>query len=243
MVNERFVQTYLRGSDPLGRQVRLGVGDLSKSAWSTVIGVIGNIRHNSLEDASQPQIFEPAQVVNNGDNFAIQCKSPVQPMINQVRAVLRSLDPALTIESVHTMGERIRESNARRTFQTALLSAFAAIAVALALAGLYGLISYSVKQRTPEIAVRIAVGAQRGRILSLILSQALSVTGLGLLIGLCGAFALTHLVRAWLFGVAPTDPITFLAVPLFVLVVASLACLLPAWSATRVDPNRALRQE
>jgi putative ABC transport system permease protein len=141
------------------------------------------------------------------------------------------------------MAERMSESNARRTFQTALVSAFAAIAVALALAGLYGLMSYTVKQRTPEIAVRLAVGAQRRRILGLILFQALSVMGLGLLIGLCGAFALTRLVSAWLFGVTPIDPITFVGVPIFVLIIGSLACLPPAWSATRVDPTRALRQE
>jgi ABC-type antimicrobial peptide transport system permease subunit len=103
--------------------------------------------------------------------------------------------------------------------------------------------SHAVKQRTAEIAVRMALGAERQRIVGLVLYQALSVTGLGLLIGLCGAFALTHLVSAWLFGITPNDPITFLAVPIFILIVASLACLFPALGATRVDPASALRQQ
>ncbi len=243
MVNDRFAQIYLDGGDPLGRQLRIGIGtgDLSRSGWFTVIGVIGNIRHNSLEETSHPQIFQPT---DNAENFAIQfAGGPVQPIISEARAALRSLDPTLTLDSVQTMRERIKESNAQRTFQTALLSAFAAIAVLLALAGLYGLMSYAVKQRTSEIAVRMAVGAQRAHILRLIVFQGLGVTALGLLMGLAGAFAVTRVVSAWLFGVTPTDPITLVAVPLFILIVASLACMFPAWSATRVDPAQALRQE
>ncbi len=240
MVNEKFADVYFKGRDPLGGQVRTGIGDLSKSSWSTIVGVVGNIRHITLEETSQPQLLQPA---DNGDNFAIECTVPVQQAINQARAALRSLDPALTLESIRTMGERIKESNGRRSFQTILLSGFAAIAIALALAGLYGLISYSVKQRTMEIGVRIAVGSSRGRLLGLILSQGLRLTALGLLIGLGGAFAVTRLVTGWLFEVKATDPVTFLAVPLFVLAVACLACVIPAWSATRIDPVQALRQE
>jgi predicted permease len=243
ILNDRFAQIYLHGRDPLACQIRTGVGDLSKSAWLTVVGVVGNIRHNSLEETSQPQIFQPANPAETLDNFAIQSTAPAQRVIEQVRALLRSLDPALSLENVHTMRERIQESKSRRTFQTALLSGFAAIAVFLALAGLYGLMSYAVKQRTPEIAIRMAVGAQRVHVLRLILSQALGVTAMGLLIGVAAALAMTRLVSAWLFGVTPTDPITFLAVPLLVFLVASVASLLPARSATRIDPARALRQE
>jgi ABC-type antimicrobial peptide transport system permease subunit len=141
------------------------------------------------------------------------------------------------------MSERITESNARRRFQTTLLTGFAVVAVALALVGLYGLMSYAVKQRTAEIGVRLAVGSSRGGVLRLILSQGLRLTVLGLAIGLAAAFALTRLVSGWLFGVSATDPITFALVPFFILLVASGACLVPAWSATRVDPVVALRQE
>ncbi len=240
MVNKKFVDTYFHGRDPLGGQVRIGMGDFAGSHWATVIGVVGNIRHNTLEEASQPQIFQPA---DNGDNFAIQCRLPARQVIDGARTALRSLDPALTLESVRTMSERMNESNARRSFQTTLLTGFAVIAVALALVGLYGLMSYAVKQRRAEIGVRLAVGSSRGRILRLILSHGLRFTVFGLIIGLAGAFAITRLLRGWLFGVPATDPVTFIAVPLFVLAVACAACIIPAWSATRVDPVEALRQE
>jgi predicted permease len=241
IVNERFVATYLQGRDPLGSEVRVGmIGGLSAKPWSTIIGVVGDVRHNSLEEASQPQIFLPA---DNAEGFAIQSALPVQQLIDQMRGQLRSLDPVLTLDSIGTMGERVTESNARRRFQTALLTGFAAIAVALALIGLYGLMSYTVKQRTAEIGIRLAIGSSRGRVLRLILAQGLCLTAIGLLVGLAGAFALTRLMNAWLFGVAATDPMTFIAVPLFVLSVAGCACIIPAWTATRIDPLQALRQE
>jgi ABC-type antimicrobial peptide transport system permease subunit len=220
----------------------MGIGDFSGSSWSTVVGVVGDVRHTKLDETPQPQLFQP---VDNGDNFAVavQPNLSIQQVVDQARAELRSLDPVLSLENIRTMGERMTESNARRRFQTALLSGFAAIAVALALIGLYGLMSYTVKQRTAEIGIRVAVGASRGRVLGLILSQGLRLTAIGLLIGLAGAFVLTRLVSAWLFGVKPTDPVTFVAVPLFVLAVACCACIVPAWGATRIDPIQALRQE
>ena len=141
------------------------------------------------------------------------------------------------------MRERIDESNARRRFQTTLLSSFAVLAVALALVGLYGLMSYAVKQRTAEIGVRMAVGSSRRQVLTLILSQGLRLVSTGLVLGLAAAFALTRLVSNWLFGVTATDPVTFALVPLFILIVATCACLIPAWQATRIDPVQALRQE
>jgi ABC-type antimicrobial peptide transport system permease subunit len=142
-----------------------------------------------------------------------------------------------------TMNDVIKASNARRTFQTSLLTGFAVVAVLLALVGLYGLMSYTVKQRKVEIGIRLAIGSPRSRVLTLILGQGLRLTGYGLLIGLACAFALTRLVSAWLFGVESNDPVTFVAVPLFLLAVACCACIIPAWSATRIDPVQTLRQE
>ena len=240
MVNQRFVRDYFQGRDPLAGQIRIGMGDLAKTPWATVIGVVGNVRHNSLEEASEPQIIQPA---DNGDNFAIACSAPVAQVITEARGALRSLDPVLTLESIQTMSERIRGGNAHRRFQTTLLTGFAAIAVILALTGLYGLMSYAVRRRTAEIGVRLAIGSSRARVLRLILSQGLRLTAIGLAMGLGCAFALTRLVSSWLFGVQATDPATFVAVPVFVLVVACCACLIPAWSATRIDPVEALRHE
>lgn len=240
IVNQSFVKTYFHGRDPLGKEVRLGIGDFATARSNTVVGVVADVRHNKLEEAGQPQIFGPT---HSGNNFAIQCDFPVGQVVNEARAVLHSLDPVLTLGNIHTMRERIETANARRRFQTSLLTGFASIAVALALVGLYGLMSYTVKQQRREIGVRLAVGSSRSRIITLILSQGLRLTGYGLLIGLVGAFALTRLISGWLFGVGAFDPITFIAVPLLVLTVACCACIIPAWSAARVDPAQALRQE
>ena len=240
IVNEKFMRTYFHGREPIGQGVRTGIGDMSNAPWSKVVGIVGDVRHNKLEEPGQPQVFAPYEDLSN---YAIASSIPPSQMMNQVRQVLRSLDPALTPEDVHTMRERIDESNARRRFQTTLLSSFAALAVALALVGLYGLMSYAVKQRTAEIGVRMAVGSSRTQVLTLILSQGLRLVSTGLVLGLAAAFALTRLVSNWLFGVSATDPVTFAAVPLFILLVATCACLIPAWHATRIDPVQALRQE
>jgi putative ABC transport system permease protein len=239
LVNRKFAEVFFRGRDPIGQQVRLGMGDFSSAEWMTVTGVVGDIRHNKLEEAGLPQIFE---VVDSGQNFAVQSDA-TRPVVEQARAVLRSLDSTLTLEDIQTMGERISGSNTRRRFQTMLLTGFGGIAIVLALVGLYGLMSYSVKERTAEIGIRAALGSSRLRLVGLILGQGMRLTVTGLAIGIAGAFALTRLVQAWLFGVQATDWVTFVAVPLFVLIVSCCACLIPAWSATRIDPIRALREQ
>jgi putative ABC transport system permease protein len=239
IINAKFAEMYFHGRDPLGGQVRTGIGDLSKSSWLTVIGVVGDVRHMAIDVPVKPQMFQPASV---GNNFAIRSALPARLVAGQARGALRSLDPTLTLD-IKTMHERIQISNARRTFQTSLLTGFAVIAVALALVGLYGLMAYTVKQRTSEIGIRLAIGSPRGRVLSLILSQGLRLTTYGLLIGLTASFALTRLVSGWLFAVQSTDPLTFALVPLLLLVVSCGACLIPAWGATQIDPIQTLRQE
>jgi len=239
MVNAKFADTYFHGRNPLGEQVCICVGSSDAASWSTVIGVVGDVRHTALEEAGKPQMFQPTTA---GDSFAIRYDIPTKQVVDEARAALRSLDPALTLEAT-TMNDVIKASNARRTFQTSLLTGFAAVAVVLALVGLYGLMSYTVKQRKAEIGIRLAIGSPRSRVLTLILGQGLRLTGYGLLIGLACAFAMTRLVSAWLFGVESNDPVTFVVVPLFLLAVACCACLIPAWSATRIDPVQTLREE
>ena len=155
LVNESFVEMYFRNRDPLGGHLRMGIGDRSQMPWLTIVGVVQDSRQNTLEEPSRPQILQPSEY---GDNFAVRCSVPVAQVVRQARAALRSLDPALGLGSVRTMGERMAESKARRRFQTVLLTGFAAVAVALAAVGLYGLLSYSVKQRRAEIGIRLASG-------------------------------------------------------------------------------------
>jgi ABC-type antimicrobial peptide transport system permease subunit len=216
------------------------MGNLANTPWSTVVGIVGNIRHAKLEEAGQPQMFQPTDSANN---FALQCGIPAEQVIKQARAALQALDPVLVLEGVHTMRERMDDSTGRRRFQTSLLTGFAAMAVALALVGLYGLMSYTVKQRKSEIGVRLAVGSSQTQVVALILSQGLRLTAYGLFIGLIGAFALTHLVKGWLFGVSALDPATFIIMPLLILAVACCACVIPAWQASRINPMQALRAE
>jgi putative ABC transport system permease protein len=240
IINARFAEKYFARRNPIGGQLKLVIVNLSIISWSTVIGVVGNVHHNSLEEAGRPQVFQP---VDNGNKFAISFTIPKQQLLNEIRAALHSLDRALTLENVRTMRERIQESNTRRNFETALFLGFAVIAIALAIAGLYGLMSYTVKRRTAEIGIRLAIGSSRRHVLVLILSEGMQAVLGGLFAGLMGAFFVTRLISGWLFGVKPVDPITFIAVTVFVLLVACGACLVPAWRATRIDPMEALRRE
>jgi ABC-type antimicrobial peptide transport system permease subunit len=141
------------------------------------------------------------------------------------------------------MRQLISEATSARRFQTVALSVFAAVAVFLALVGLYGLMAYAVKQRTPEIGIRIALGASAARVLGMVVWKGLALVAIGLAIGLAGAAAITRLGARWLYGVSAADPLTFLLAPILILAVALLACLIPAWKATRIDPVTALRYD
>jgi ABC-type antimicrobial peptide transport system permease subunit len=157
--------------------------------------------------------------------------------------VVHGVDPAIALTDIQTMRQRTTEAASRRRFQTVLLAAFAGTAVFLALVGLYGLLSYAVRQRRAEIGVRMALGAGRGSVVGLVLRHGLMLTGSGLAIGLLTAAVLSRSIASLLYGVRPFDPLTFIGVPVFLLVAASIACLVPAWKAARIDPIDALREE
>jgi ABC-type antimicrobial peptide transport system permease subunit len=156
---------------------------------------------------------------------------------------LHEIDPHLAIADIRTMREVVSQANARRLFQTTLLTIFAAIALLLALVGFYGLLADSVKQRTAEIGVRMALGAPRARVLGMVLRQGFQLVAAGLLIGLAGALAFTHTLSSLLYGVGAHDPVTFVVVPAVLLLVVLPASLIPAWRATGVEPVTALRYE
>jgi ABC-type antimicrobial peptide transport system permease subunit len=160
-----------------------------------------------------------------------------------VRAALRTVDPNLALTDIHTMGELASQATALRRFQTALLTAFASMAMLLGMVGIYGLLAYSVKQRTTEIGLRIALGASRGRVLGMILRQGFQLTIIGVMLGLVGALALTRMLVSSLYGVSALDPVTFAAVPALLLLVTLAACLVPAGKAAKVDPMCTLRYE
>ncbi|MGA8267489.1 MAG: ABC transporter permease [Candidatus Acidiferrales bacterium] len=245
IVNQSFAKNYYSGADPIGQHFRFRDFQPGKVApWSTVVGVIGDIRHSRPEDAGAPQVYLPFTQSDPTRAFvAVRTSVPPAELIPTIRGVVREIDPVLAVADIRTMDERVADANARRRFQTFLLAVFAGIALFLATVGLYGLMAYAVKQRTSEIGIRIALGAQRRDVLRLILGQGILLTLAGLALGLVAALALTRVLVSLLFGVVPSDPATLIIVPVVLIVISLLACYVPARRATRVDPMVALRYE
>jgi len=243
-VNESFAEAFWGTGDPLGREIRSGVGNLSGAPWITVIGVVANLRQTTLEEKPRPEVFRPYRPGFPGfAYFAIRVKNRPERVIASARRILHRMDPVLSLEDIHTMSQRISEANAKRRFQTVLLSGFAGLAILIACAGLYGLVSYSVKQRTAEIGIRMALGGSQGQVLGMVLRQGVGLVAIGVVIGIGAALAATRLSAGWLYGVSATDPVTFVSYAVLLLSVAVCASLFPATAAARIDPAAALRCE
>jgi predicted permease len=244
IVNHAFVNAFMQGQDPLTFQVRLG-SNLSSRPWASVVGVVGNIRHSTLEEKPRPEYFQPYRRSFDAWNlrFAMKLQMPEQIAIESVRRALHDLDPALALDDVRTMKERMAEANSRRRFQTVLLTAFAVIAVFLAMIGIYGVIAFLVRQRTPEIGLRMALGASSQQVLVMVVRQGLGPVAIGLAVGVGIALLSMRIISTWLYGIGPNDPLTFGLLPMLVLAVAACACLIPAVTASRVDPAVAIRNE
>jgi predicted permease len=241
LVTQSFANRYFAGNSPLGRHIKFSPAPADQA---TIIGVVSDVKHGSLEETPRPQII--GSVWRNGASGAyvmVQTSGPKEPLTAAIRAIVQSIDANGAVSSIRSMDELISEAGARRRFQTSLLSIFAAIALMLALVGIYGLMTYSVKQRTPELGIRMTLGASRAEILGMVLRQGLGMTAVGVVVGIGGALALTRLLSASLYGVKATDPFTFYAVPVLILAVSAAACVVPAWRATRIDPAVALRYE
>ena len=242
IVNQAFASKYFANRDAVG----LGIhASEAHDPLKMVIGVVGNVRHSSLEADAPPEIYEPLwqSDMGMGSSVVIRTSLPPDSVETSVRAVLRTIDRDLALGDAQTMGDLASQATAGRRFQTTLLAAFAGMAMLLGMVGVYGLLAYSVKQRTAEIGVRIALGASRGRVLGMILLQGVQLTMAGLLIGVVGALALSRVVASSLYGVSAFDPATFAVVLALLLLVTIPACLVPARRAANVDPMRSLRYE
>jgi putative ABC transport system permease protein len=238
IINETMARLYWPNQDPLGQRLRI-----IESPWMTVVGVVGDVRHSGLAVQPNPEVYL-SQLQEPQSAMAVMIRTNGDPLLlagaarEQVKAIDK--DQPLTIT---TMERIFSESVGEQRFNTLLLVAFASLALVLAMIGVFGVINYSVAQRTREIGIRIALGAQRGSIFRLVVGQGLMLAVIGITIGSIGAFALTRLIRSLLFGVSPTDAPTFVLVWLIMTTVAVLACYLPARRATKVDPLVALRYE
>ncbi len=237
--NEAAVRKFFRDKDPLNQRFLFEGGETPIE----IVGVVADIRHMSLESEPQPEVFLPFAQANTGVMTVVtRAVSDPNPLVPLVEGKIWTIDPDQPVYRTMAMEERLDQGVAQPRFYASLIAIFALAALVLASIGLYGVISYSVSQRTREIGIRMALGAQDRDVLGLILRSGLTLVLVGLAVGLSGAFALTRLVRNLLYGVSPTDPFTFLWVPVLLALVALLACYLPARRAAALAPLLALRQ-
>ncbi|HVG29694.1 MAG TPA: ABC transporter permease [Pyrinomonadaceae bacterium] len=239
VINETLATTFFPGEDPLGKHL---VIDTGAPTQFEIVGVVGDVRHRSLEQGVYQMMYVPSLQVGN-NNLVIRTASNPAGLAAAVRQQVAAIDRDQPVSAIRTMTDVLSESVGQQRFRTMLLAAFAAVALVLAAVGIYGVISYSVTQRTHEIGVRMALGAQRRDVVRLIVRGGLALTLLGVALGLAGSFALTRVMSGLLFGVSATDPATFAGITALLTSVALLACYLPARRATKVDPMVALRYE
>jgi putative ABC transport system permease protein len=245
IVNEKLVQNQWPGQDPIGKRLRMGWADRD-SPWLTVVGVVGNVRTQwpypgflselYLPYTQPPWLLSPRHLI---------VRTALDPagIAAAVRHEVSTLDKDQPVSDIRPLSELAAEAVAQQRFTMMLLGTFAGLALALAAIGIFGVMSYSVTQRSHEIGIRLALGAERQDIIKLVVGQGLMLTGLGVVFGLAGAFALMRFLASLLYEVRPTDPVTFGIVSLLLIAVALLACYLPARKATNVDPIVALRYE
>jgi putative ABC transport system permease protein len=212
--------------------------------WATIVGIVGETKDAGLDTKDAFQIFMPnAQRPQRKMSIVVRTAGDPLHVASVLRAAVWSLDPEQPIAAIRAMDQVLYLSVAQPRFNTILLGVFAALATLLGSIGIYGLMSYSVSQRTQEIGIRIALGAQRTDVARMVVGQSLRLVLVGVAVGLLGAFGATRLMSTLLFGVTPTDAATFMVVPLLIVGVAALASYLPVRRATRVDPLVALRYE
>jgi predicted permease len=247
IVNETFANKYFANRTAIGRHIRTGAGE--GDPWVTVVGVAKDVRYMSLESAAGPLVYRPFWEVEwpesslVGAYVAVRSSLPQNTVVAEMRAAVKALDPSLAIADVHTMGDLVSHATARRRFQTTLLTVFSSTAILLAMVGVYGLLAYSVRQRTGEIGIRVALGSSKSGVVRLILSEGLTMLGVGLLFGVIAALLSTRMLTGFLYGVPPIDPFTFALVPMLLLGATLAACLIPSFHAAGVDPMNALRHE
>ncbi|PWT77965.1 MAG: hypothetical protein C5B58_15965 [Acidobacteria bacterium] len=247
IINETMAKQYFGGKDPIGGRIQTGDPD-PRSPWETIVGVVGDVKYSGLDSGPQPTIYVPYN--ENGwvgwsreMYLVVRSSGGAQQVVPAIRAELASVDSTLPLAQVRTMDERLDESLVQQRFRTWLISGFAALALLLSAIGIYALISYSVSQRTREIGVRVALGAQRSHVLGIVLRDGLKLLLFGLLLGWIGALSATRVMRSLLYSTSATDAVSFVATSITLIAVALLACYIPARRATKVDPMVALRYE
>ena len=242
LINEAMARRFFADEDPVGKKIT--VGSFGRPMSREIVGVVADVRHTGLDSNPRPEFFVPhLQNPFGGMAIVVRTSSDPETLLPAAKDQIRAINKDQPFYSVYTMDALVSRSLGERRFNLLLLCAFAAIALVLAGVGIYGLISFSISQRTHEIGVRMALGARTRDITKMILGEGLALALIGVTVGVVGALGLTRLLKGLLFGVTPTDPITFAAITVLIVALALVASYLPARRATRVDPMVALRYE
>lgn len=257
IVNHKLAEHYWRGEDPTGKRMRIGTFE-SKSPWLTIVGEVANVRQDSPDVDTQEQYYEPTaqykislgELPKGADDFVgasgyltLRTTLPPQQMVNTLRATVRSLDPQLALDPIQTMEQAVSDSEAPRRFNTTVIGGFAIAAVLLAIIGIYSIVAFSVELRMREMAIRIALGAQRSGVIRLILRSAFWLATFGSAVGILLSLVASRLLASLLFEVTSFDPMTLTLAVCSVFLLVFVASLIPAMHAAATDPIQALRAE
>jgi predicted permease len=245
VINQAFARKYFPGENPIGKHIQPGLGDdVIEHPMREVIGVVGNIKRKGLTADADPEYFLPySQAMITNPYLTIRTSGDPATVENALRGAVQAMDKSVPVYQVSTLEDYVSKSVAQPRFQTLLLSCFAAIALMLSAIGLYGLLSYMVVQRTLEIGLRMALGAQRADVLRMIVRRGLTLALIGLGAGLVISAMMTRLLSGMLYGIRPSDPVTFVAVTAILLLVSLAASSVPASRAARLDPMETLREQ
>jgi len=245
IINQQTAREIFPDENPIGKRITFGNTDQNKQpVWFEIVGVVADVRSLELREESQPEIYF-SSLQDYWPAMSLVVRSTVEPssLAGSVRQVVNEVDKSVPVSEVKTMEHVVSESITQPRFNLFLLGLFGTVAMLLSAAGIYGVTAYTVTQRTHELGIRLALGAQVGDVLKMILGQGMAVIGVGLVLGLVAAFWLMRLLRSLLFGVGENDLLTFVAITFVLLIVALIACYIPARRATKVDPLEALRAE
>jgi putative ABC transport system permease protein len=242
VINETLARRHFPGEDPIGKRINLG--NPNTSPWRTIVGIVADTRHKGLQEDPYPQMYgDYTQLARSSLTLVARTSSDPMSLVGAIRSQVQEMDKDQPLYNVRTMEQVLSNSIARPRFYMTLIAIFAGVAMVLAAVGIYGVISYSVTQRSHELGVRMALGANAGDIFKLVIKQGMALALIGVGLGVVGAFALTRLMESMLFKVSATDPVTFAVISLALIGVALVACFVPARRATKVDPMVALRYE